>query len=202
MTADARELLLGVAAETCAEFGWRDSTIDRLCERAGVSNRDFYATFDTMDDLFLEMYERHAAQMLRVTDQVLAEIATATPHVLDPVDAVDAIATAVGRTSGDRTWWILTTEYMLRAVRHPEIAERYRSVRQRTTRHLVDTVREALDATGPAGRRVDVEQLVELTMALHRGSLAPSFLEPGAMAPETMDRLVWPAILSAVSRPT
>jgi AcrR family transcriptional regulator len=209
VTASVRDRLLAVSAATCAELGWRDSTIDRLCEQADVSHHEFYLAFDTMDDLFLEMYERHTELLLAATDRAVAgAVASRDDGAEDglPPDreaVVRALAAVVGSAAGDRTWWILTTEYMLRAVRHPEIAERYRSVRRRTHRHVAAIVRGALAGPGgaqPAGdSEVDVDRLVEVTLALQRGSVASSFLEPGAMSPEEMSRLAWPAILRAVS---
>ncbi|MET0929405.1 MAG: TetR/AcrR family transcriptional regulator [Aeromicrobium sp.] len=194
---DVRGRVLAVAAQTFAEHGWRDSTVDAVCHRAGVTSREFYADFETVDDLFVEMYRTEAATRVEATRAALEPL-PGRHGELDVATALGALAAAIGNAANDKQWWIITTEYMLRAVRHPQVAQGYRDLRRSTHEALVEVVTDGLVAAGIEG--VDVDQFVELTTSLHRGAVAQSFVDPDATSPEILDLIVWTAVLRQDSR--
>lgn len=193
----AHDRLLGIAAETFAELGWRDSTVVALCERADVPASDFYRWYESLDSFFVELYRAHSARVLSEARAAFASV-TSEGQVVDPSEAVGAMAKALATTAADRTWWILTTEYTLRAVRHPSVAASYREARQEAHRAMTGAVADALRSAG-LGDVVDPKQLVDLTTALHRGVVAHSFVEPSSVRPEDLDRVAWLALLKSLS---
>jgi len=55
--AETRQRLLGAAFDVFAADGFGRSTVEQICERAGYTRGAFYSNFDTLDDLFLAMWE-------------------------------------------------------------------------------------------------------------------------------------------------
>jgi Transcriptional regulator len=56
--ADRRERLLSAAYTQFADPGFSDTTIERLCTSARISNRAFYECFSGREDLMRAVYER------------------------------------------------------------------------------------------------------------------------------------------------
>lgn len=195
---DAAGRLRAVAAEVFAEFGWRDSTIDHLCARADVPASTFYDVYETVDDLFVEMYRERGDELLEVARLALAPMSAATGDAVD--SAIETVATAIAATAGDRTWWILTTEYMLRAVRHPDAARTYLELRRSSRTAMVTVVEDAFRSAG-VDRPVDATTLVDAMTAIHRGAVTHHFLDPETHPAEEMDRLVWPALVQTFTQP-
>jgi AcrR family transcriptional regulator len=197
------ERVLSVAKATFAEFGWRDSTVDAVCRRADITSSQFYTVYDTVDDLFVEMYRREAearVSALKIAIQPLTDgLAGSSPATIIP-----PVAAALSAATSDRDWWIITTEYMLRAVRHPDVATTYRGLRRQTNRAMADVIRAALQAAYvdeqvDVYERFDINQFVEIITALHRGAVTNNLLEPESSNPQLLDERVWTAILDSYS---
>lgn len=195
--ASERDRLLTVATATFAEYGWRDSTVDAVCHRADITSADFYTLYATVDDLFAEMYAREAAARVTAVRDAMRPV---TDGLADeaPDATIARVASALAAATSDRDWWILTTEYMLRAVRHPDVATTYRALRRQTHRAMAEAIGEALEQAGLAGS-VDVDQFVEIISSLHRGAVAQNFLEPDATSPQVLDHHAWTAVLRATA---
>lgn len=196
---DAATRLLAVAAEVFAEFGWRDSTVDQLCAKAGVPASAFYDAYETVDDLFVEMYRTRGDELLDLTRAALAPMSSG--NVTDSAAAIETVANAIASTASDRTWWILTTEYMLRAVRHPDAAQTYLELRRSSRTAMVAVVEDAFRAAGVT-HPVDAATLVDAMTAIHRGAVTHHFLDPETHPAEEMDRLAWPALVQTFTQPT
>lgn len=192
--------LLSVAAEVFAEFGWRDSTVDQLCARADVPASTFYDVYETVDDLFVEMYRARGDELLELTREALAVMTQPGGIKVDSATAIETVANAISTTASDRTWWILTTEYMLRAVRHPDAARTYLELRRTSRADMVAVVEDAFRAAGVT-HSVDVATLVDAMTAIHRGAVTHHFLDPDTHPAEEMDRLAWPALVQTFTQP-
>ena len=192
--------LVCVAAETFAELGWRDAAVVQVCARSGVDASDFYRLYDGVDDFFVSMYAARADELVASTIAALNEVILSVREgsLVDPRDATRAVARVFAAGALDRTWWILTTEYSLRAVRHPEVATSYLATRQEMRKGLGHAVRHALEMAG-LDELVDADRLVQLATAVHRGALADHFLEPGQVTLEDLDQLAWLALIDALT---
>lgn len=199
-TTDAASRLLAVAAEVFAEFGWRDSTVDHLCARADLPASTFYDVYETVDDLFVEMYRARGDELLELTRIALAPMADDADGAVDSATAIETVANAIASTASDRTWWILTTEYMLRAVRHPDAARTYLDLRRTSRTAMIAVVEEAFRSAGVT-HPVDAATLVDAMTAIHRGAVTHHFLDPETHPAEEMDRLAWPALVQTFTQP-
>ncbi|WP_286689248.1 MULTISPECIES: TetR/AcrR family transcriptional regulator [unclassified Aeromicrobium] len=194
------ERLLESAVATVAELGWRDAAVEPLCARAGTTPAAFYAEFATLDDLFVALYRREARDRVAAIDRSLRRLVSRRRRQagagapVEPASAVAAVADAVGAELSDRRWWLVSTEYMLRAVRHPDVGGEYLRVRREVHEQVVDVVGRAVADLGLV-LQVEVDRLVELGIVLHRGVVGQSLLDPVATSATDLDRLVWEALV-------
>ncbi len=194
------ERLLESAVATVAELGWRDAAVEPLCARAGTTPAAFYAEFATLDDLFVALYRREARDRVAAIDRSLRRLVSrrgqqaGTGATVEPAAAMAAVADAVGAELSDRRWWLVSTEYILRAVRHPDVGGGYLQVRREVHEQVVDLVGRAVADLGLTVQ-VEVDRLVELSIVLHRGVVGQSLLDPVATSATDLDRLVWEALV-------
>ncbi len=62
--AERRELILGAALDAFAEGGYRETTLDHVAERAGVSKALIYEHFSSKRDLYREILETWVGELL------------------------------------------------------------------------------------------------------------------------------------------
>lgn len=77
--ADRRERLLSAAYTQFADPGFCDTTIERLCTSARISNRAFYECFSGREDLLRAVYERCVEE----TAAAVSRAIHAAPYSLD-----------------------------------------------------------------------------------------------------------------------
>ncbi|MFM9368433.1 TetR/AcrR family transcriptional regulator [Streptomyces sp. Da 82-17] len=186
--------LLEAAQETFAERGFHGSSIEVICERAGLTRGAFYSNFRAKEDLFFALFDLHAQ---RVVDR-LAEAVDELDAADDPVRTVLARMGAVDET--ERRWYLLSTEFTLHAIRHPETARALADHDRRLREEITGLLARLFDRLG---RRptVDLDLLARLTGAVHEGSLAQSLVEPDQLAPEQLAVTFLPALLDTISEP-
>ena len=186
--------LLQAAQETFAERGFHGSSIEVICERAGLTRGEFYSNFRTKEELFFALFDLHAQRVIDRLTQAVDELDTAD----DPVSTVLARISAVDET--ERHWYLLSTEFTLHAIRSPAtgraLAEHDRRLREDVARLLARLFRRL-------GRRptVDLDSLARLTAAVHEGSLAQSLVEPDELPPGQLTVSYLPLLFDAVSEP-
>ncbi|MFP1625254.1 TetR/AcrR family transcriptional regulator [Streptomyces sp. 5K101] len=187
--------LLDAALETFAERGFYGASIEEICERAGFTRGAFYSNFRNKEALFFALFDLHAR---RVVDRLA--------HAVDELeDTEDPVRTVLTRMSAldeaEHRWYLLSTEFTLHAIRHPDtartLAEHDRLLREEIV-HLLGRLFDRL------GRRptVDLDSLARLTAAVHEGSLAQSLVEPERLAPEELAVTYLPLLIDAVSEPS
>lgn len=118
------ERLLDAAAVVFARQGFHAASVDDVAEAAGFSKGAVYSNFDSKEDLFLAVLDRH--------NQVIIESLEA---ILHSGDTLAARLDALGRwyqqlAEAERDWSMLACEFALYAARNPrlqaELAERDR----------------------------------------------------------------------------
>ncbi|WP_327294698.1 MULTISPECIES: TetR/AcrR family transcriptional regulator [unclassified Streptomyces] len=186
--------LLEAAREIFAERGFYGASIEVICERAGLTRGAFYSNFRTKEELFFALFDLQAQ---RVTERLARAV-----DELDTMD--DPLRTLIARMSAvdeaERGWFLLSTEFTLHAIRHPEaartLAEHDRLLRERIV-VLLGRLFERLGRTPT----VDLDSLARLTTALHEGALTQSLVESDALPPEHLAVTFLPRLLDVVSEP-
>lgn len=167
--------MLAAALDVFAEEGFGRSTVEQVCERAGFTRGAFYSNFDSLDELFLAMWERRSAAMLGDLRGAVAAAESGTDA--DPFDLDVAVARIVDAIPVDDRWYRVTAEFTAHALRKPELkpvmADREAAI-QATILPIVAA------ALARAGRRVlDSEALGRALVAVHDGTSVQMLMEPG-----------------------
>ena len=182
--------LLDAALELFAEQGYGATSIPDICARAGLTKGAFYSNFANKDALFLALLDRSWA---RRADSIRRSM---------PSGDVEPSKRSERRLSPeelevDRQWTLVSTEFSLHAIRHPEVAELLVEQERRVRSELAALVSEALERVG---RRptLPVDELACMVVAVTEGSRIQVLTDRAAGAkdhpkrgPRAVTALLW-----------
>jgi len=201
--AQTRGRLLAAAFEVVAERGLGATTVEEVCERAGYTRGAFYSNFRTIDELFFALYEQRANEMLMRTRAAISSVLDeAQANGTDGDGLVEAVVDRflVNATMPhDRSWWLVTTEYLLYAARNPQAAQRFAGLRQQVWGEFVNVVVTAL-ACARRKSEISPDQLTRVLAAVHDGALHQSYADPGSVTYEELQRLALPLMIRGLTR--
>ena len=123
-TAATRRKLLAAALRVFARDGFEAARIEDIAAEAGHTRGAFYANFDTKEDLFFALLEKHAGERLLRLHRRLEEG--------DGVaDRMRILRVFYLERATDRTSMLLTLEFKLFALRHPKMRARLAAAHRR-----------------------------------------------------------------------
>src|SRR5215213_4812616 len=148
--AATRRKLLDAATVVVAERGFHAASVDAIAAEAGYSVGAIYSNFGGKDDLFLAVFDEHAAWF----EQVMADAGAET-------SAVEALL-------ADEDQFLVFVSFWSYAVREPKVKRRLASRMSRFREHVGRLIQARAEAQGThlAG---DPEQVALLALALFRG---------------------------------
>jgi AcrR family transcriptional regulator len=124
---DATRRKLLVAAERIfARDGFEAARLEDIASLAGYTRGAFYANFQSKEDIFFALLERWVGQRISEVDTLLAQRET-------PAKLLRALREHYAQITQDRRLALLSLEFKLFAIRHPEAHARLRA-RQRRLR--------------------------------------------------------------------
>jgi AcrR family transcriptional regulator len=188
--------LLDAAMELFAEQGFGATSIPDISARAGLTKGAFYSNFANKDALFLALLDRswdRRAEWIRRT-----------------MPAGDLLATGEsgGRASlahldVDRQWTLVSMEFSLHAIRHPEVARLLVDHELRVRSELAVVVTEALEQADRVPT-IPVDELARMIVAITEGGdiQALTNLAGGAVADSGLGPRAVTALLRHFSVPT
>jgi AcrR family transcriptional regulator len=190
--AETRQRLLQAALEVFAEEGFGRSTVDQVCTRAGYSRGAFYSNFETLDELFLAVWEHRSAEQITRMREAFEAFERAA--VKDVHGVVTHLLRAVPM---DEDWYRVSTEFTAHALRNPQlrrmIAERERSI-------AASSMPYVLAALAEIGRTVpDPDALGQALIAVHDGTALQCFSEPGDAVVEQRRTTLFVQVVTAYS---
>jgi AcrR family transcriptional regulator len=163
-----RARLLDAAFEIFAEHGVHAASVEMITEAAGFTRGAFYSNFSTKEELFFALMEREKTMRLEQLNAGVAQYLT--PLVgqgaeLGDGDVVEIITKVLELQSDDRRWWLVQSEFLLLALRDPEIASGFLEYQDSFFRDLTLIV---VDALSSASRRftIDPEEAVRVIAEL------------------------------------
>jgi AcrR family transcriptional regulator len=175
--------LLDAAYDVFAERGFQAATIEDVCETAGFTRGAFYSNFTSLDELFLALWDRQAQRIVEELRALLAELAD------DDNPGERAAALLAEFQPYDRQWFLINTEFLLYALRHPEaaqaLAEHRRWLREEMAR-VFDLLPDIDSRRQPLG--IDREEHIRLVIAVFEGGQAQTLIEPEAAADGQLQR--------------
>ena len=184
--------LLDGALHAFAERGFDGASIGYICERAGLTTGAFYSNFASKQELFFALLEARAASVLahfeELTDRVESQ-----PELLD-----DLLRDAVEPERDSAVWTLVSLEFRLFAMRHPDAARELLDHELRLRARIADLLTRALRA---AGRRptIEADELARLLIAIYAGLSLRHGSHPSTATPDRLAARVLPTLLTALS---
>jgi AcrR family transcriptional regulator len=164
--------LLDAAFEVFAERGYQSASIDLICHRAGFTRGAFYSNYESKDELFLALFDRHAQQKVE-------EIRELTTGVEPEIAVANLMAYFTEPTDADRDWYLISTEFTLHAIRN------------RTAAHVL-----ARHGRAP---RLPADQIARTIVAISEGAAAQSYVEPDELPRGTLEAALYPLLFEAIA---
>src|SRR4249919_1478718 len=113
--------LLDAAEEVFVREGYGDDQLDEIATMAGRSKGAVYTHFKSKEDLFLALFEHR-------TRSYIERLVNSLRRCSNREESLEAFRDFYVGLVRDRVWPILTLEFKLYALRHPESKERLRKV--------------------------------------------------------------------------
>jgi AcrR family transcriptional regulator len=114
---DTKARLLAAAEEVFIREGFEKAQLATIAKAAGRTKGSIYGHYESKDDLFVALYEHRNR---REMDRLLEAITDCRTRE----EAVQRLKAFLLDLIADRTWPLLTLEFKLYSVRHPESRER------------------------------------------------------------------------------
>ncbi|HEX3781677.1 MAG TPA: TetR/AcrR family transcriptional regulator [Pseudonocardiaceae bacterium] len=184
--------LLDGALHAFAERGFDGASIGYICERAGLTTGAFYSNFASKQELFFALLEARAAGVLARFEELTGQVES-RPELLDQL-----LGEALEPTEDAAQWSLVTLEFRLFAMRHPDAADELLAHELRLRSHIAGLLGRALRA---AGRRsaIDLDELARLVIAVYAGLALRHGSRPEPGEPEELAARIMPTLLHALS---
>lgn len=161
-TETTRRKLLMAAEQIFARDGFEAARLEDIAATAGYTRGAFYANFRDKEDLFLTLLGHWISARIDEVNALLS-------HCDGPQELLRALREYYAQNAKDRRLALLSLEFDLYAVRHPEAHERLRT-RQRKLRscgeEILRRVMKSLGRTLPISNRAASTALGALSTAL------------------------------------
>jgi AcrR family transcriptional regulator len=118
-TEATRRKLLEAAGQIFASEGFEAARLEDIAAKAGYTRGAFYANFESKEDIFLALLEQSLSGRIEQIDSLLRQHGT-------PAKRVRALRDHYAQLAKDRSLALLSLEFKLFAIRHPEAHARLR----------------------------------------------------------------------------
>ena len=168
--------MLVAALDVFAELGFQGASVDAVATRAGFTKGAVYSNFTSKDQLFLALMDR------QVEDRVADVVSLVAPldEGLDP-DAVGAAIAA--RAIEDQRWQMVFLDYWARAVRDPDVRDRFVDHRRRLRAKIATTIEPLLATRPDAPSAADLALLV---LIMSNGFAIEALADPEAVSSDVL----------------
>jgi AcrR family transcriptional regulator len=116
-TKETRKLLLGAAEKIFVRDGYEKAQVAQIAAAAGRTKGAVYAHFKNKEDFFLALFEERSTQHARTMLEKMKTTKTKSQNLQSFREFYSAQAS-------DRAWALLTMEFKLFAMRHPDSKRR------------------------------------------------------------------------------
>jgi AcrR family transcriptional regulator len=114
-----RRKLLEAAGQIFAREGFEAARLEDIAARAGYTRGAFYANFESKEDIFLALLEQSISGRIEQINSLLRQHET-------PAKRARALRDHYAQLAKDRSLALLSLEFKLFAIRHPEAHARLR----------------------------------------------------------------------------
>jgi len=177
-----RARLIQSAEKAFARDGFEAAKLEEIAKDAGYTRGAVYANFDSKEDLFLALLEREISSRIAALEKEMDKVHESEAKLRVMREFF------VNKTM-DRRWCLLSLEFKLFAVRHPEVKQRLAAMHRRFVAPRVGFLDEIMRALGrelPASAHATGVSLAALGNSLNLEHM----LDPTLMPEGDMRRIV------------
>jgi AcrR family transcriptional regulator len=140
-TRATRRKLLDAAKGIFAQQGFEAARLEDIAAGAGYTRGAFYANFKSKEDIFFALFEEWVRERIE-------SLASALSRHSDPAEKLVALRTHYAELATDRRLVLISMEFKLFALRHPEAHARLRSRHRRVRASFGEVFAELMGTLG------------------------------------------------------
>jgi AcrR family transcriptional regulator len=140
-TQATRRKLLDAAKRIFARDGFEGARLEDIAAGAGYTRGAFYANFESKEDIFFALFEEWVRERIE-------SLTNALRRHFDPSEKLVALRTHYAELATDRRLVLISMEFKLFALRHPEAHARLRSRHRRIRASFAELFSEVMNALG------------------------------------------------------
>jgi AcrR family transcriptional regulator len=140
-TGTTRARLIQSAEKVFARDGFEAAKLEEIAADAGYTRGAFYANFESKEDLFFALLEREISSRIAALEKEMDK-------VREPEAKLKAMREFFLTKTLDRRWSLLSLEFKLFAVRHPDVKQRLAAMHRRFVGPRVGFLEEVMVALG------------------------------------------------------
>ncbi len=182
-TRETQARLLNAAEEVFVRDGYEAAQLDEIAATAGRSKGSVYTHFRSKEDLFLALFEHRTRSYIERFAASLRKCATRK-------QSLEAFRGFYVDLASDRTWPILTLEFKLFALRHPESKVRLRKVFEMTKAAGDPSLHRQVFGNLSRDRRSENEASLSALGPVVSALILESHFEPALLSEKALRRLL------------
>jgi AcrR family transcriptional regulator len=140
-TRATRRKLLDAAKRIFAQDGFEGARLEDIAAGAGYTRGAFYANFKSKEDIFFALFEEWVRERIETLTSALRRHS-------DPAEKLVALRTHYAELATDRRLVLISLEFKLFALRHPEAHYRLRNRHRRIRASFGELFSEIMSALG------------------------------------------------------
>jgi AcrR family transcriptional regulator len=182
-TQETQARLLAAAEEVFVRDGYEAAQLDEIAARADRSKGAVYTHFKSKEDLFLALFEHRTTSYI---DRLAGSLRKCTGRK----QSLEAFREFYVGLVHDRTWPLLTLEFKLFALRHPESKERLRKAFEMSKATSDVEMHEQLFGHLARDRKADTDLSLVSLGPIVMGLILESHFEPEILSENALRRVL------------
>ncbi len=171
--------LLSAAEEIFVREGFESAQLEEIAKAAGRTKGSIYAHYKSKDDLFLALYEHRSRREMNRLVEILKDCKSRE-------EALPRFKNFLLGFSGDKSWPLLTLEFKLYSVRHPESRERWMQSHDLIRSVGRELFRKKLYGSLPAAGRKQMETAMTAIDPILSAMTLEAYFEPKLLSEERL----------------
>jgi len=182
-TQETQARLLDAAEEVFVRDGFEGAQLDEIAASAGRSKGAVYTHFKSKEDLFLALFEHRTRSFIDGLVASLRKCATRQ-------QSLEAFRKFYVGLAKERTWPILTLEFKLFALRHPDSKERLREAFEMSKATNDESIYEHLFGQHTGQQKADNDLALASLGPIISGLILESYFEPQILSEKGLRQML------------
>ena len=175
--------LLNAAEAVFVRDGYEGAQLDEIAAMAGRSKGSVYGHFKNKEDLFLALFENRTRESI---DRLVEDLKKSTTRK----QSLKTFREFYVQLAQDKTWPILTLEFKLFALRHPESKERLRKAFEMSKATNDNACYEQLFGQLSRGTKTENDLALNALGPIASGLILESNFEPEILTEKGLHRIL------------